>query len=430
MRTETEHKGVNMVEKVNFTKMVLLDIPSPEKGRSYLYDSKINGLLIMITAAGAKSFQVRKSVKGKAARITLGRFPAMTVQQARDKAMIELSLIANTKQTSYQVKAEKRKNDGLTLRKAFDDYLKSHRNLKPATVRDYEKSVRVGFPEWKELPLTKITRDMVETRHRERSEQSEARANNEMRVLRSVFNYAMEEYLDADGKAIITANPVKRLSHSNAWNKAVRRKTIIKPDELPAWFEAVDTLPEWYGGKLAYRTRVYFLMCLFSGYRRTECASATWENIDLTANTILLLDTKNGLNHELPLTTYTHDLLQEWQGMTGQTTGLVFRATDELSPLSSVESVIDAIREKTGLHWAMHDLRRTFTTTAETHGIRGYTLKRLINHKTGAADVTGGYIITDVDSLREPMQAITDKLLMLVSAKLPASKTATAESKT
>jgi hypothetical protein len=44
--------------------------------------------------------------------------------------------------------------------------------------------------------------------------------------------------------------------------------------------------------------------------------------------------------------------------------------------------------------------------------------------------VTGGYIITDVDSLREPMQAITDKLLMLVSAKLPASKTATAESKT
>jgi hypothetical protein len=101
-----------------------------------------------------------------------------------------------------------------------------------------------------------------------------------------------------------------------------------------------------------------------------------------------------------------------------------------MTPLSSVEAVIDAIREKTGLHWAMHDLRRTFTTTAETNGIRGYTLKRLINHKTGAADVTGGYIITDVDSLREPMQAITDKLLMLVSAKLPASKTATAESKT
>jgi len=74
----------------------------------------------------------------------------------------------------------------------------------------------------------------------------------------------------------------------------------------------------------------------------------------------------------------------------------------------------------------MHDLRRTFATTAENIGVRGYTLKRLINHKTGAADVTGGYIVTDVESLREPMQTITDKLLSLTSGKLSASKTATA----
>ena len=67
----------------------------------------------------------------------------------------------------------------------------------------------------------------------------------------------------------------------------------------------------------------------------------------------------------------------------------------------------------------MHDLRRTFTTYAEQAGVRGYTLKRLINHQTGAADVTGGYIVTDIDSLREPMQSVTDKLLRLASVTLP-----------
>jgi hypothetical protein len=44
-----------------------------------------------------------------------------------------------------------------------------------------------------------------------------------MRVLRCIFNYAAEEYLDKDGKPIITTNPVKRLSHSRAWNRVDRK---------------------------------------------------------------------------------------------------------------------------------------------------------------------------------------------------------------
>ncbi|MGB3918088.1 MAG: hypothetical protein WBL07_11695, partial [Thiothrix litoralis] len=87
-------------------------------------------------------------------------------------------------------------------------------------------------------------------------------------MLRCVFIYAAEEYLDKDGKPIITTNPVKRLSHSRAWNRVDRKKTIISNEDLPAWFQAVDTLPEWYGGGLAHKARTYFLLTLFNGYRR------------------------------------------------------------------------------------------------------------------------------------------------------------------
>ncbi len=420
-----------MPEKINFTKAVIAALEPPSTGRRYVYDNKVHGLLIMVTPPGVRSFQVRKHLDGKAARVTLGRFPAMTVTQARGKALQELAAIANTQQTTTQKKkAEVQLYANMTLGKAFQDYIKSHKNLKLTTVKDYERSVRVGFPDWQELPLSSITRDMVEERHRERSQHSEARANNEMRVLRCIFNYAVEEYLDKEGRPAITTNPVKRLSHSRAWNRVDRKKTIIKNDDLPAWFQAVDTLPEWYDGALAHKARTYFLLTLFNGYRRTETSTLLWENVDLKGRTIRLADTKNHQAHELPLTDFTHKLLADWQVWTGQSSGLVFRATDNTSPLVSIEAVIHAIRGKTNIQWAMHDLRRTFTTTAENIGIRGYTLKRLINHKTGAADVTGGYIVTDLESIREPMQTVTSRLLDLTSGKLAPPKTAPAESKT
>ncbi|RLA10769.1 MAG: integrase, partial [Gammaproteobacteria bacterium] len=63
--------------------------------------------------------------------------------------------------------------------------------------------------------------------------------------------------------------------------------------------------------------------------------------------------------------------------------------------------------ERSGVAFTLHDLRRTFITIAESLDISAYALKRLLNHKM-TNDVTAGYIITDVERLREPMQRITE----------------------
>jgi len=68
------------------------------------------------------------------------------------------------------------------------------------------------------------------------------------------------------------------------------------------------------------------------------------------------------------------------------------------------------ITQVSGVTFTMHDLRRTFTTTAESLDISTYALKRLLNHKMNS-DVTAGYIITDVERLHKPMQQITDYIL-------------------
>jgi len=46
---------------------------------------------------------------------------------------------------------------------------------------------------------------------------------------------------------------------------------------------------------------------------------------------------------------------------------------------------------------------------ADSLDIPGYAVKALLNHKP--SDVTAGYIVTDVERLRVPMQRITDYML-------------------
>ncbi|MCK7578393.1 MAG: Arm DNA-binding domain-containing protein [Chromatiales bacterium] len=73
--------------RLNFTKKTLEELPNAEAGkRAYYHDTKVNGLLVAVTAAGVKSFQVYRKLSNKPVRVTLGRFPDMTIDQARRQA--------------------------------------------------------------------------------------------------------------------------------------------------------------------------------------------------------------------------------------------------------------------------------------------------------------------------------------------------------
>src|SRR5207237_10346615 len=91
-------------------------------------------------------------------------------------------------------------------------------------------------------PLLDITKDLVARRHSKLGETSQARANLSMRVLRALFNFAMTQYEDTQGRSLITDNPVKRLSQSRAWYRVERRQSFIKVHELAPWYEGVQKL--------------------------------------------------------------------------------------------------------------------------------------------------------------------------------------------
>jgi len=79
---------------------------------------------------------------------------------------------------------------------------------------------------------------------------------------------------------------------------------------------------------------------------------------------------------------------------------------------------MDKIKEQTGIHFTLHDLRRTFITIAESLDISYYALKSLVNHKiSNGGDVTAGYIIPNPERLRGPVQKIADYILAQAGVK-------------
>src|ERR1700757_4026482 len=76
------------IQKINFTKKKIAAIEPPDDGQQQVryYDTQTRGLFLLVTAAGTKTFYVRRKIKGKSELYVLGRFPELTVEQARAKA--------------------------------------------------------------------------------------------------------------------------------------------------------------------------------------------------------------------------------------------------------------------------------------------------------------------------------------------------------
>lgn len=396
--------------KINFTKAALgaLTIPPPGK-RAEVYDSKTPRLMLRVTHTGAKSFAVYRRVNGRPQRVRLGCYPDMTIEQARKAAAKALSKMAN----GIDPIAEKRAKLGraISLQAVLDAYTESH-DLKPGTVKDYRLAVKESSDDWLNKPLVSITKDMVERRHRERGKQSKARANNAMRVLRALFNYAVAKYEDADGNPLITVNPVTRLSAVRAWYRVPRRQTVIKNHQLPAWFDAVMGLKAERDGR-GELVRDYFLTVLFTGLRKQEAARLQWADVDFKDRSFTVTDTKNRDPHCLPLPDFLHELHSK--RLETAVSGYVFAGLE--SGGVDIRYWIRRITETSGVKFTTHDLRRVFTTTAESLDISLHALKRLLNHRISQSDVTAGYIITDVERLRVPMRKIENRLLHVASRK-------------
>lgn len=406
-----------MPETIRFTIPVLDHLPLPALGtRAVYYDAELPGLQLRLSSSGIKSFSFVRKIFGRAVRVTLGRYPAMTIDQARRRAKVHVGEMIEGINPNAQKRSHRAR--GARLSEVLDDYLTARSALKPRTKEDYRAVFRRSFASWADKPLTHLTREMVATRHRQLGETSPAQANYAMRLLRALFNFARGEYDDEEGNPLVIDNPVSRLSHTRRWFRIERRTSILRPHQLPAWMEAVKALRSENPNEHAELARDYLLLVLFTGLRREEASRLAWANVDLPGRLINIPDTKNGTTHVLPLSDFLVKLLTFRREYT--TGDFVFGGTGRHGHLVSPYKQILRVRKASGLSFTVHDLRRTFITTAERLDISAYAVKHLANHRVNG-DVTAGYVIMDVERLREPMQRITDALLTAAHHKIPTS---------
>lgn len=73
----------------------------------------------------------------------------------------------------------------ITLKKVWEDYRQTRR-LRETTVRNYDLRLTRCCSDWLDLPISQITRDMVQDRHA--SIKGEAMANSTMRTLKALYH--------------------------------------------------------------------------------------------------------------------------------------------------------------------------------------------------------------------------------------------------
>lgn len=424
--------GVN-VPNLKLTAEIIKALEVPAYGESFktrqvIYrDTEQPGLGVRVTSGGARVYVVNASHGGRDIRVKLARCTDLTLTQARQRARQISGDIAKGVNPNVERRADRAR--GVTLSEAFKAFIatrKAARRLAPRTEYDYRRIVYGArnadgsaklngyLSPWQARPLAEISPEQIARRHAELLERSGAQANYAMRLLSAVFNFAGAHYRVA-GAPLFTANPVKILSDTKAWMRLERRSSVVQVHQLRAWFKAVRELESPANNHLAGVVRDWLQLLILTGLRAGESARLKWADVDLQARIFTVRDTKNRSDHTLPLSDYLLELFsaRPREGL------YVFPGALPDSHLVEPKKMLNRVREASRVAFTPHDLRRTFASIAESIDVPAYALKRLLNHKM-KNDVTAGYIVTDVERLRAPMQKITDFVLRAAGVRASA----------
>ena len=394
--------------EIRFNKSSLSGLPNAPEGKRVTYhDTEQPGLTLRVTHAGAKTFAIqrRRKLDSKVERVTLGRYPDMTIEQARRAARESLNKLAEGKSPNSEKRqrvadAKHKRADQLTVQDVLDDYV-ANAGIRESTVKSYKSSLGSVLNKDMKKPISEITVNDVRAFHQRHD--SLAVANRAMRVLRALFNWYH------DTQEIERINPVSRAlspmrrGERNRWHQISRRKTWI--ESLDTWFDAVEALPgkgyrsTWQGEA----AKDLFKFQVLTGLRSTnECASLEWEQVDLNRRTVTLGQTKTTTEPVvIPLNSHALDVLKSRPD----------EGRSVFGGIKDVRNYVRSVRKTTETNWTPYDSRRTFLTIGETISTPPLTLKRLVNHATAEHDVTAGYISRDVDAMRKWSQKIGDEIM-------------------
>lgn len=384
-------------------------LPLSDEAVEY-FDSKLAGFGVR-TGKKGKTYFVKGRANGKQFNRKIGRVGLMAFDDAYQAAVAILN-DADQGVTPDQREAKKQADDDITLELMLKKYFETRKTLKPRTKKLYQQCLDWYLEDWKQIPMQDITPTMVVEKHAEVGTTSKAMSDGTFRIVRALFNFAMDMHED-----VITRNPVKRLSTLNAWYRVPRKQKFVKPTQLSVFFEVIKRYP----GMVAD----YMELLLFTGVRSaSEIAKLKAKDVDFYDKSIILLDTKSGKPLYIPACKSALDVLRRRvaDAKAHGSEYLFYSCGTKKSSVGHIVDVRDMVlfmfsqTELKGL--TPHDMRRTFLTYADEIELPNVVKKRLVGHSI-PTDVTDGYVVLTMDRLRSAVDRIETFILHNAYKKAP-----------
>jgi integrase len=378
--------------KLNFTKKALEAILSPAVRLTY-HDTRVPGLVLMVTPNGAKTFYLYRRIGGRPERIRLGTFPSVSPEQARQlasKINAEIASGANPAAARRAVRTEP------TFGEAFEQFLtskrlKDGRSLSEKTIRDYRNALEVHAAALTKERLSSITPERLRTVHHK--VESPARANHIRAIFSSVFEFAKRENLTS------AANPARILPIRHVPS----RDRFLQANELPRFFEAVADSP----------LCDFFLLALLTGARRSNLQAMRWQDVDFDEGVWHIPSTKNGTPQNVTLVPLAVEILKS-RYVIGE--AYVFPGSGITGHLVEPKKAFNVVLKKAGIEGLrFHDLRRTLGSWQAKTGASLAIIGKSLNHKTHQA--TAIYARLDLDPVRQSVNAATSAMLRAAEGK-------------
>ena len=381
--------------------------PAETGKKTKLFDG--GGLYLEVTPAGGKIFRLKYRIGGKEKTLTIGKYPAVSLSEARQATENARRLLASGQDPSEAKQQEKRERQAAALntlesiaRRLHTDNL--HRwkeNHAARIISDFEKDV---FPAIGEIQITEISvSDVKAVISAIIARGATVTAEKVRQWIGAVYQYAaMLEITDRNPAAVLRGH-------------FEQAKTDHRP-ALPR-----EELTEFYRrlilAEIEPQNRIALILNMLTFLRSTELRGGQWNEIDFDAAmwTVPAQRMKHEKTapkppHAVPLADWTLELLAELKEITGNTPFLFPSRTKTDGFIS--DATISRIIERMGYKGRVtpHGFRALASSILNEQGYNPDAIERQLAH-VEEDRIRAAYNRADyMDERREMMQWYSDYL--------------------
>ncbi len=344
--------------------------------RTILWDGAIVGLGLRLSPAGSAawvfSFRTKNSKRGKAASmLTLGRWPAVGLQDARAAARIQAGRIAKGEDPIEELR-QQRLRPRRILERALDDFettLKRRRLVNAAVTMS---ALRRGLKPFMKREVEALSRAVIVAEIEKLEAAGKPGAAGDLRkATRSFLEWSLTRGLVPFNVLAGLRRP--RVSRADRLDDQARKGRALSDDEIKAVWGAASKSGA-FGGLVQ--------LALITGMRRGELAGLTWTDIASDRIGLHGARTKSGASHAVPLTTLVRSVLQA-QPRTASPLVFPSARRKASAELSGWTQLVAGLVRASGVDFKLHDLRRTTRTMMARLGVAGEIAELAIGHAKG-----------------------------------------------